>query len=260
MDWRGQGLFGDAMKPAFSYYGGKQKIAKRIVELLPEHKCYVEPFCGGAAVLFAKPPSFNEVLNDTNGRIVNFFKVLRDQPDNLIRKIQLTPYSRREHYDARNVSADNVDDARRWYCDVQQGFLNKPRSGWLATPAANCAKKVKMSADRLADVAQRVASVHVENVDAEKCIKQWDSKDTLFYVDPPYPSTDQGHYRGFSQGDFERLIEQLSGIKGRAVLSCYPNDAVPKSWQRVEIKTNCSASSRATGNREPRVECVWITP
>jgi DNA adenine methylase len=130
----------------------------------------------------------------------------------------------------------------------------------LATKERNCAKKVKISAERLMDVAQRVADVHVDNVSSEKCIKQWDSKDTVFYVDPPYPSTDQGHYKGFSQADFERLIDQLSSIKGRAVLSCYPNDAVPKSWQRVEIKTNCSASARHTGKREPRVECVWITP
>lgn len=248
------------MKPAFSYYGGKQKIAKHIVELLPDHKCYVEPFCGGAAVLFAKPPSFNEVLNDTNGRIVNFFKVLRDRPDELIRKIELTPYSRREHYEAREGSSCSVEDARRWYCDVQQGFLHRPRSGWLATHAYSNASKVGLSAGRLMDVARRISSTHVDDVPAEKCIKQWDSKDTLFYVDPPYPSTNQGHYRGFSQADFERLIEQLSSIKGRAVLSCYPNDAVPKSWQRVDIKTNCSASSRATGKREPRTECVWITP
>ncbi len=261
MDWHGTGLFGAAVKPAFSYYGGKQRIAQKILPLLPAHKVYVEPFCGGASVLFAKPPSFNEVINDTNGRIVNFFRALRDEPDELIRRIKLTPYSRREHFGAREVSADSIEDARRWFCDIQQGFINKARSGWLATDSRNNAGKVSDSADRLMAVASRLARVHVEDVSYEKCIKQWDSPDTLFYVDPPYPSTDCGHYRGFSQDDFNALIERLSSIKGRAVLSCYANDAVPKKWECMEIDIMASASNMGDKQkRKPRTECVWTTP
>ncbi len=253
------------MKPAFSYYGGKQRLAKRIAAIVNEidHDCYVEPFCGGASVLFEKKPSRREALNDINDRVVNFFKVLRDSPDSLMRLIELTPYARSEHKLGSKPSKDPIEDARRFYADIQQSVLNQSCGSWLATPniaPGSCAGKVINASERLAICVARIRKVHFDNVDANRCIKNWDSKRTLFYCDPPYPKTHQGHYKGFSQDDFSALVEQLQSIKGRAVLSCYPNAEVPTTWEKIVVPTSRTAGLRGSANRPKVDECVWITP
>ena len=269
------------MKPAFSYYGGKQRMASKIVPLLPRHTVYVEPFAGGAAVFYAKPwpgvgssAHYREVLNDTNQEIVNFYRVLRDHPDALFRAACLTPYSRVEYTKtAREPIDDPVERARRWFVDIQQSFANVSRGGWRTSVySRNQAATWQNACARLLGAAERLHSVHIECDDALRVIERWDSPQTLFYCDPPYPGANQGHYAGYSQDDFAALVDTLNNAQGSFVLSCYDQPCVPDHWERFGFASHASSSgvgqvgkgrdkSRAATKKElgdrKRTEVVW---
>jgi DNA adenine methylase len=98
------------VRTPLTYYGGKQKSADEIVGLMPPHRIYLEPFAGGAAVLFRKPPVERETLNDLDGAVVAFWRAVRDRPDELAAAVELTPYSREEHQDCRNRLDEAGDD------------------------------------------------------------------------------------------------------------------------------------------------------
>ena len=256
------------MKPPFSYYGGKQKLAPKILPLLPPHRVYVEPFAGGATILFRKPrpvvqrqSDYLEVINDTNEWIVNFYRVLRDPEKSglLIDMIHKTPYSRGDFFLARAIlkeqRGDAVERAWAWFVAIQQAFGKTFGTGWGYARKQNQAYSYRNAVDRLADFPLRLRLVHIEHDDALRVIQRWDSPDTLFYCDPPYPGTDQGHYRGYTQADFENLCDTLSQIRGRFLLSCYDNPAAnARGWERFDFPTHCSMRK---GTKSPQIESVW---
>ncbi len=254
------------MKPPFSYYGGKQRMASKIIPLIPQHTVYVEPFCGGATILFAKGSVFTgnndhyrEVINDTNQDVINFFEVCRDRGEELQHLLDYSLYSQEEH---RRAKAYNGDDklwkAYYFFVNINQSFANKIHGGWgTSVCGCNYAKAYKNKIN-ITQVIDRLKSCYITSEDALACIKRWDSPQTFFYCDPPYPNTDQGHYSGYSQQDFENLIETLKSCQGSFILSCYHNDAVPQDWERFEFDASCSASNtNAGGHRQKRTEVVW---
>ena len=259
-------------------------MSSKIVPLLPRHTVYVEPFAGGAAVMFAKPwpPATNthhyrEVLNDIRGDVVNLYRVIGDpvKGPQLVRELQATPYSRQAHKAARLIGDDASDVARAWafYTNVQQSFSNILTGGWgTGVYGRNLAATWVRKVSRLPDYLDRMFGVHVECDDALAVIERWDSPQTLFYCDPPYPGTDLGHYGGYMQDDFSALCDLLDRCSGSFVLSCYDSPAAREHWERFEFSANASSSmagkagkgrdkSRAAtaeelGNRK-RTEVVW---
>ena len=278
-------VLGADMRPLVSYYGGKQRMSSKIVSLLPRHTVYVEPFCGGAAVMFAKPwpPATNahhyrEVINDIDQRLVNLYRVVRDPvlgPE-FVRQVQGTLYSRAEHSRMLEIVrgytwGSRVDRAVAYYIAVMQSFANKPCGGWgTGVFGRNLAATWANKVSGLPDYLDRMLSVHIECDDAIKVIDRWDSPQTLFYCDPPYPETAQGHYQGYTQQDFAALCDKLDSCQGSFVLSGYANDAARDAWQRVEFTAHCTSdghgkagadrdkSKKATdlGGRK-RTEVVW---
>jgi len=268
------------MRPAFSYYGGKQRMIPNLLPLIPKHTVYVEPFAGGGALFFAKPKPrvssakhYSEVLNDIDGRIVNFFAMLRDRPDELIRACALTPYSRREHQQADdNPDLDPIERARRWYVDIEQSFSNRSRAGWSTSVLVNHTYIFDNGIKDLEACAKRIKNAYIECDDAIKVIERWDSPQTFFYCDPPYPGANQGHYKGYTAADLTRLIDDLDRCEGSFLLSNYDQEDIPAHWERFEFAAYCYAScqgltgpnrdkSRAAtseelGNRT-RTEIVW---
>jgi DNA adenine methylase len=254
------------MKPPISYYGGKQRLASKLIPLIPKHTVYVEPFCGGATLLFRKPwPNvtnkhhYREVINDIDGDLINFFRQLRDNGDDLCDLLELTPYSEEEHAIAKDFDIENdLERARRYFVNIQQSFSNVLHTGWgrnvsVVNLAATWFNKVSC----LREYVGRMMSVHIANTDALKCIQQFDSPQTLFYCDPPYPGTAQGHYSGYTLEDFQNLIDALASIDGSFILSCYECEAViPESWERFEFSSHSSASIRLRG-RGKRTEVVY---
>lgn len=254
------------MKPPFSYYGGKQRIVRHIIPHIPKHTVYVEPFCGGATLLFEKHNYFTsnscdyrEVLNDTNKDVHNFFVQLRDNGSELCRLLELSIYSRTEYELSKKYKGeDPLIEAYYFYVNIMQSFNNKLNGGWGTHKfKSNNSITYKNKTDNLHKYIERMRTVFIDCEDATKCIKRWDSPHTFFYCDPPYPGAHQGHYAGYTQEDFERLVDTLDNCEGSFILSCYHNDAVPNEWEKVEIETFMSASTDKSVNRK-RTECIWI--
>lgn len=263
-------------KPLLSYYGGKQRMAAKILPLLPDHQVYVEPFCGGAAVFFAKgrPASssrgdYREVLNDTNGQLVNFYRCWQDPANRqaLMDRLVFTPYARAEHRQALEVYRDEAepDPVRRaWatFITLNMSYSNKAGAGWKfdVRDRNSCASATWAARlARLSALFSRLDGVFIDECDALRCIEKWDSKGTLFYCDPPYPGADQGHYRGYTQADFKKLVDALKDAKGQAVLSCYDNEAVPDNWERYNFEVRMSAvNHRQYRGNHRRTEVVWV--
>ena len=252
------------MKPLISYYGGKQRLAPKIVPLLPKHTVYVEPFCGGAAVFFSKPwppvtnsHHYREVLNDLDGRLINLYRVIRhpDLGPELISRLECTLYSRDEHYLSKKVLTtnnkwSNIDLAWAYYVNIQQSFANKLLSGWgTGVYGRNLAFTWINKISHLRDYIARLKSVHIEHDDALNVIRRWDSPQTLFFCDPPYPGSDQGHYNGYTSDDFASLIETLNTCQGSFVLSNYKQPGIPEHWERFEFSSYCSASSKGRSGK-----------
>jgi DNA adenine methylase len=255
------------MKTPITYYGGKQNLADIIVPLLPPHRLYCEPFAGGAAILFAKPPSTEEILNDLNAEMVNFWEVLKTDFDALNAEVQISLHSRKLHKNAAVVYAntDMFDRVKRawavWYL-TSASFGSMLDSVWGHDVYGKRVGALRNKrAGFLPELSERLAKTRIENCDAIKVIKDNDAPDALFYVDPPYVGADQGHYAGYTQEAFDALLEALGSIQGKFLLSSYPNDNLVKykqecGWYQFEVIMNNIMSSSAHGHKMEKTEVL----
>jgi len=252
-------------RPVLRWHGGKWMLAPWIIQHLPPHRVYVEPFCGAASVLLRKPRAYAEIINDLDGNVVNLFQVLRSgQASQLVDQLRLTPFAREEFVAAYEVSPDPVERARRLIvrsfmgfasnaCNQATGFrANSNRSGttpardWLNYPEA------------LAATIERLRGVIVENRDALAVMSAHDCPEAVHYVDPPYlPETRDagGDYRHeMTAADHDRLLDFLRSLEGAVVLSGYPSEQYDRAlsgWTRIE------RAALADGARK-RTEVLWI--
>lgn len=223
------------VKPPVSYYGGKIRMAGLIVKLIPKHTLYCEPYCGGAAVFFRKPPSDIEVLNDHEYLVVNFYKVLKDplKVKGLQEMLAQTPYSRQQLHMARHLITHRHHFgekalARAFWMLCNVGFSGTMEGGYSFTKTSNkTVKAFHRKKERINEaLIQRLQNVDIEYREALDVIHSRDTENSFFYVDPPYVAdspVNQGHYAGFTQDNYEELLETLNQIKGKFLLSNYPS-------------------------------------
>lgn len=265
------------MRTPLTYYGGKQKLAAQIVSLMPEHYGYLEPFCGGAAVLFAKPRAERETLNDLDGTIMRFWRALRDEPGRLAEVVAATPYSRMEWQLARDLDVpDDVEAARRLLINVDQSYA-RTRKSWSPPTQLRDRKGRWQPAtwatmpERVLTAASRLRGVALEARDGLELIPAWDLPNTTIYVDPPYPMstrnrTDSGRWRAYHHEVTDTLwadlILVLAEIKHAAVLlSGYPCDEVAElGWHEVDLTTLMASSARTGGVLREAPERLWLSP
>ncbi len=243
------------MKTPISYYGGKQKLAATIVKLIPEHNLYCEPFIGGAAVFFAKPPSNVEVINDTNKEMINFYRMVQTDFVSLEKEVQISLHSRDIHRRATVVyqNPDMFSELKRaWAVWVlaAQSFASGLDKDWgydIKKPTTS--KKVANKREGFTeDYAIRLQMVQIECTDALRIIRSRDTKDAFFYCDPPYYNSNCGHYDGYSLEDFEALLKLLSGIEGKFLLSSYPSPILKQytkanGWHTQSIEQTISVAN-----------------
>jgi DNA adenine methylase len=258
---------------AFGWYGGKFSHLKWLLPLLPETSYYCEPFAGSGAAMLNRPPSGIETYNDLDGEVVNFFKVLRDQPEQLQRLMALTPFSREEFSLACNLdeSLTPLERARRFYVRARQ-----VRTGLAQTASlgrwANCKSTIRAgmsgvvsrwlgAVEQLPDIALRLMRVQIENRPAVDCIKIYDSEDTLFYCDPPYVHETRGDSKayGYEMSDEQHmdLAKTLNEAKGLVAVSGYDCPLMgelysPTGW----LKLNFQCTNHST--KDSRTETVWL--
>ena len=237
----------EKLRTPLTYYGGKQRLASRIIKLLPEHEGYVEPFCGGAAVFWCKLPSRWEVLNDTNRELTNFYEQVRNDFTSLEKEVRISLHSREAFRDAQAIYARpglHSPVKRAWavwmlantgYSGLLDGSFGYDRSGQTS-------KRIANKRDSFTEtLAIRLQNVQLESCDALRIIRSRDTAQTLYYCDPPYVGTDQGHYDGYSKDDYEQLLRALAQIEGKFLLSSYRSDSLRHAvaehdWYSVEIE------------------------
>ena len=251
------------MKTLLNYPGAKWGMAKEIVALMPPHRSYVEPFFGSGAVLFNKPPSAIETVNDIDGDIVNFFKVLREQPEKLAAFIAMTPYSR-EVFDDAHENRGSSDFERAYKFAIRSkmghGFKTYQKTGFKIdiharenSYAVNCWNRLPGD---LLDAAGRLKSVQIENRPALELIKKFNHSNVLIYADPPYLLNTRGgkQYRfEMNEQDHLDLLAALKHHKGSVILSGYPSDMYDRElsgWNKVYRKSY-------NQNADPRTEVLW---
>lgn len=214
-----------------SYAGGKQLIAHRVIELIQPHDHYIEPFFGSGAVLFAKSPSRLETVNDLDDRLVNFWRVLRDRPEELAWACAMTPHSRQEFLLAHQSSHDALEQARRTWTLITQGRGGRAiRAGWRHVVTRTARQSLPSQLDgyitRLLDVAERLRNISIEHRDALELLTAYDAPGTCFYLDPPYlPATrrDGLYCREVTTSYHEDLLDALQRVTAQVILSAYPH-------------------------------------
>lgn len=265
---------GSKKKIAFGWYGGKFAHLDWLLPLLPTCHHYVEPFGGSAAVLLNREPSPIETYNDLYGEVVNFFQVLRDEPDELIRAIGLTPFSREEFAIALEIDASlpRLERARRFYVRARQvrtGLAQTASLGRWAncknTSRAGMAGAVSrwLGAVRdLPEIAERLLRVQIENRPALDVIKLYDSPTTLFYCDPPYVHETRGDSKAYSNemtdDQHRELAEVLNNVQGMVAISNYDCDLMNELYPAPKWEKYISEARTIHSTKDKRVEVLWV--
>ena len=262
------------VRPAFYWVGSKSRMAPWITSLMLPHRSYLEPFAGSAAVLLAKRPSSHETINDLDRGVVTFFRVLRDAPEDLIRAVELTPYSEQEFNECLDLDPDeimtDVERARRFFVRTSQGFLADPKyPGWAltvksASQTSRAVDKERLLA-RFSDIATRLRTVQVANRDALDIIKRFAAEEDLaIYCDPPYANDDvKIRYHHHEATLHEDLANVLHDIKGHVLISGYAGlyDELYPTWHRIEremtVSGGADTSGSPGGSPARKTEVIW---
>lgn len=245
------------------YYGGKSPMGrgtgKWIAALLPNDAdtVYCEPFAGMLGVLLQRAPARHEIVNDLNGDIVNFWRVLRDQPEELAHKILCTPQSRELFFEAHSLlqqSPPSIDRAWAVYTVLNWSYQSRltDRSFALSTKCALTAWKLP----QFKRLYERVKNIAIENCDGAELISRLgDDEKVVFYIDPPYPSAVKSReYCGIG-ANFDKLLPALQRLRCRAAISGYPGEWDFLGWRRRELEVVNRAAR--TKKKERVVECLW---
>ena len=251
-------------RPALRYYGGKWRLAPWIISHFPPHQNYVEPCGGAASVLLQKPRSPLETYNDLDGNVVNFFRVLRDQPDELIRKIRLTPWAREEYELSLETCEDVVERARRFFVTIMMsipGAISATAGQWrhwskyVGTP-------LRLYTETLEWATERLEGVQIESVEYGRMLSDYDTEDTLFYLDPPYMTSERAspniYAFEWTNADHIQAANLLRQCAGYVVVSGYACDLYrdlyeSHGWHRVDKEAQTNSGGK-------RIESLWLSP
>jgi len=259
---------------AFGWYGGKFSHLDWLLKLLPKCHHYCEPFAGSGAILLNRAPSPIETYNDLDGEVANFFRVLREQPDALIKLLQLTPFSREEFSIACELDPEltPIERSRRFFVRARQ-----VRTGLAQTASigrwANCknTSRAGMSGvisrwlggiDKLDDIAARLLRVQIENRPAIDVIMLYDSPETLFYCDPPYIHETRGDSKayGFEMTDEDhiRLAQLLNNVQGKVAISNYDCGLMNRLYPSPKWTKHLGPEKTIHSTKDTRQEVLWV--
>lgn len=269
---------------AFPYYGGKFSHLGFILPRLPQEPQYVEPFGGSAAVLLSREPASVETYNDIDGDMVTFFRVLRDQPEELIGKLEQTPYARSEYDEARAAAGDedlsDVERARLFYvraAQVYSGLAQYATPGrWSYSVASSVRDRANTVAgwqhdvSELEAVAGRLRRVQIEHDDALEVIQRYDHEDALIYCDPPYPMDSRGsagcgtadpvaYGSELDEDDHRELCKVLVNADAKVAVSSYRNRIYDEELEDWWVASDAEKSIRTKhdADLEDRQEVLY---
>lgn len=249
-------------KTPITYYGGKLNLLKEILPRIPEHQIYTESFFGGGAVFFAKSPVASEIINDTNNLAIAFYEIVKTEFSSLKAKVEATLFSRATYTVALTIFRmphlfNKLGQAWAFYIATNMGFACSAKS-WgydKYSKRVKAFRNKKLIFDER--IAERLADTQIENNDALKVITSRDAEDAFHYVDPPYVGSNQGHYEGYTEEDYIKLLDTLSEVKGKFLLSSYPSEILEQyiqknGWHTICFEKPLSAQKAKAGQKRDR--------
>lgn len=241
------------LKPPISRMGGKSKLRKTIISMIPQHKCYVEPFFGAGWVYFGKDKSKVEVINDVDGELTNLFKMIKYHAEELRRLMVYEICSRDKFAQYINLNTDSLTEiqrAIRFIYLLSQSFASRGNNfGYGTTSRPN---PQIFDTDDLLKLKERLRNTYIENLSFEEIFKRYDRPHSFFFCDPPYYKT-AGYKDKFTEGDHIKLRDILSNIKGKFLLTINDDERIREWYQDfniVETEVSYSVSKDVKGRRE----------
>ena len=255
-------------RPALRYYGGKWKLAKWIILHMPPHEHYIEPCFGAGSVLLQKEPAKLETVNDLNGRIVNYFRMLRDRPEELIRLIELTPWARDE-YNLSKIECENeLEDARRFHILCWMSINGGPNPTGFRTGNFIKGRGTPAPSDlinhSLKEVANRLKTVQILNDNALDMIDRYvPYDDYLIYFDPPYIKETRSQKTGYANFEVENsfhveMAEKLIPLTGLVIVSGYQCNLYKELYEQNGFSRVDSLAT--TNGGQTKTESLWLSP
>lgn len=244
------------------WVGGKSRLRKQIIKLLPPHTCYVEPFCGAAWVLFAKQPSKVEVINDIDGDLVNFFRVIKSKPHDFIQAFDWDLVSRSEFETLANqnpATLSDIERAHRFFYLIMAGWggeLHYPRFQTSISDGGHGNRLIgalETLHQRIQPVHKRLRTVIIENLDWRECLSRYAREGVVMYVDPPYPGNGVNYVHNMRDWDEHyELAQRLFGLKCNWLLSSYDNPEIRDLFasQTIIPVTSSSGMRKKKDNTE----------
>lgn len=253
------------LRTVIKYPGAKWRIAEWVIDHMPEHKSYVEPYFGSGAVFFRKPASRIETINDLDEGIINLFRCIREDPDRLAALITATPYSRSEYYSTFEIQSDDPYERARLLliqCWQGHGFRTYCRSGWKNDVAgreyAYAVRYWNQLPEWVLQTVDRLKEAQIECRPAVEVIKRFNRPEVLIYADPPYLFSTRKMKKQYahemSEADHIELLQTLLQHKGSVLLSGYDNELYNfflKGWGKYQIETTAEKGLH-------RTETLWI--
>lgn len=208
--------------PLVPWIGGKRRLAPHILPLFPKHECYVEPFCGAAALFFLKEPAGVEVLNDINGELVSLYRVVQNHLDEFMRQFRWALTSREMFGWLKSTPPATLTDIQR---AARFFYLQKLAFGGKVDGQTFGASATRPHGINLLRLEEDLSAAHlrlhrvtIEHLAWSECVRRYDRAGTLFYLDPPYWGT-AGYGVDFGLEQYEAMAELLKGMKGKALVS-----------------------------------------
>lgn len=257
------------MKSVIKYPGSKWNIAPRLVELIPEHHSYVEPFFGSGAVLFNKPVSDIETVNDLDSDVVNLFRCIQKDSERLARLVMTTPFSR-EEYERQfegctsTLYASNFQRAAGFLIKCWQGHgfrTNGYKVGWkndvVGREKAYALWNWYRLPDWIIDITERLRKVQIENRPALEVIERFNYSQVFMYLDPPYmlgTRSGKQYMHEMTDAEHEELLQMILQSRAKIMISGYETDMYNdylSGWEKKQF-SSCAEHGK------PRVETVWM--
>lgn len=220
--------------PIVPWLGGKRRLADRLIPLFPQHDCYVEAFCGGAALYFLRPmPAKTEVLNDINGELVNLYRVVQHHLEEFVRQFKWA-LSSREVFKwqqlTRPETLTDIQRAARFYYLQHHAFGGRVAGQSFGTattaPAINlCRIEEQLSAAHL-----RLAGTYIENLPWLDVMQRYDRAHTFIYADPPYWDT-EGYGTDWTFDNYERMADFMRRAKGKVMVSINDHPEIQRCFE-----------------------------
>ncbi|MEO6326235.1 MAG: DNA adenine methylase [Thermoanaerobaculia bacterium] len=251
------------MRSPVPWMGSKRRLAPEIIKRIPEHVCYVEPFAGSASILFAREPSKSEVLNDINGDLVNFFRVVKHHMLEFCNQFRFAVVSRKVFEWLQDTPPETLTDihrAARFFYLQRMAFGGKVTGQTFGVSASGPPhlNLVRLE-ESISETHARLSAVVIESLPWEKCIPRYDRPGTFFFIDPPYYQTAGYGTPAWQLCDYEQMAEVLAGLKGKALLTINDHPdmrRVFKAFKFEELSVRYTVGGEKTSGT-PKTELLY---